>query len=201
MAKVKCPVLFIHGDKDPLIHMSHSMTLKDHLPEEKTYLYIMKDRTHINYDRREDIAVPIMEAFERFKIELDATSFHGDLFEKIHFHPKEKHEDNCPKLVLILRFLVQVSFAVGSFTGDLDSEAYALGIVTAIGALIDFQALIVGYLFKKSRALLVAYIWQWLEILLLFFIQFAYIGDPYIMVCIWGLIIFGMWLPDLVLHR
>jgi hypothetical protein len=193
--------MFLHGDCDPLIHLSHSQSMKERLPDEQSHLHIMKDRAHNYLKNYEDLAEPIKRTLEKFGIETEATSYHGDLFEKIHFHPKDKHEDNLPRALLLIRSIVQFIFAISALSGDLDPESGGLAAVTFLGSLIDLQGFIFGYYMRRSKSLLICYIWQWLEILMLIIIQFAFIGRPFDMVCIWSLIIFGMMLPDLVIHR
>jgi hypothetical protein len=129
--------MFLHGDCDPLIALSHSQSMKERLPDEQSHLHIMKDRTHNDFYNCEDLAEPIRDTMKKFGIELEATSYHGDLFEKIHFHPKDKHVDHLPKALLLIRSVVQFIYAVSAFSGDLDPESGGLGAVTFLGSLVD----------------------------------------------------------------
>lgn len=39
LRKVRCPVLVLHGDRDPLIHYRHVQTVLDAVPESQVYRY------------------------------------------------------------------------------------------------------------------------------------------------------------------
>lgn len=87
VVKFKSPTLIVHGDCDELIPISHSRALFDKLTVEKKKLHVMQNCTHTVYDRTNDIAIPIKNTLAEWNIDIEATSFTGDIFEKIHTAP------------------------------------------------------------------------------------------------------------------
>ncbi len=65
---IKCPLLVIHGDKDPLIPSLHGEKICRLSASEKKHFNLREGCTHKNYDRETDISIPIFEFMKTFKI-------------------------------------------------------------------------------------------------------------------------------------
>ena len=65
---IKCPLLVIHGDKDPLIPKLHGEKICLLSGSEKKHFNLREGCTHKNYDRETDISIPIVEFMRTFKI-------------------------------------------------------------------------------------------------------------------------------------
>ena len=75
----------------------------------------MENATHTCYDRTRDIAIPIKEALLEWNIDVEATSFHGDLFDNVKTKPHTANYDHWQKLALSLRITFLVIAATVAF--------------------------------------------------------------------------------------
>lgn len=72
ITEVECPILFLHGKKDQIVHYSHSEKLFDlAIKARDKYLHISNDMTHGKYHVQDDLIKPGISFFEANGIKND----------------------------------------------------------------------------------------------------------------------------------
>jgi hypothetical protein len=70
ITNIKCPILFIHGEKDSLINFTHSIYLYQEMKKTNPSVDIQLNRnmTHNDFNLKEDIICPIKEFIDKNKL-------------------------------------------------------------------------------------------------------------------------------------
>ena len=70
ITNIKCPILFIHGEKDSLINYKHSQLLSEEMRRTNNYvdLVLHPNMTHNDFDLKDDIIIPIQNFIDKYSL-------------------------------------------------------------------------------------------------------------------------------------
>jgi len=88
IAKIKCPVLFIHGMLDKLIPKEHSAELLGACPQTIGHIVLSENMTHNDFEMEEDIVIPLRKFLKNCNLNIVNEKKFYEFPEELYNKPK-----------------------------------------------------------------------------------------------------------------